>query len=78
MRSKNGKYGPIDGKYVICKKNHEDGNECQPTKWFIKTKWAYQTSKNHGVSGSTNGYKLSPKITELMSIWQAKLANGEL
>ncbi len=77
LRSKNGKYGPIDGKYVICKKNHEDGNECQPTKWFIKTKWAYQTSKNHGVSGSTNGYKLSPKITELMSIWQAKLANGE-
>ncbi|MDC0920439.1 hypothetical protein OAQ81_03890 [Candidatus Thioglobus sp.] len=77
LRPKNGKYGPIDSKYVICKENHDLYNECKPTNWLIKSRWARQTSKHYGILGHANGYALSPKITELISIWQVKLDNGE-
>lgn len=77
LRPKTGKHGVIKDKYVICKKIHESAVECQPTQWLIKTNYAYQTSKNHNVTGSANGYKLSPKIVELISIWQSKLINEE-
>ena len=77
LRPYESKYGVVEGKYVICKKSDKHATECKPTNWLKKTKWAYQTSKNHGVTGRVNGYQLSPKIAELISIWQEKLANAE-
>ena len=77
LRPMNGKHGAVAGKYVVCKKTHEDSNECKPTKWLIKRRYARQTSSHYGIPGHANGYELSPKIVELISIWQTKLTNSK-
>ena len=72
LKPKLNRYGLIDEKYILKRKKEKGTKECQPTKWVIKT---IRSSQNDGKgTGYHNGYKLSPKIIDLVNAWHAKTA----
>jgi len=72
LKPKSNRYGLIDNQYTFLRKEEDDAMECKPTKWIIKT---IMSSQNNGKgSGYYNGYKLSPKISNLVETWHAKSA----
>ena len=74
LRPKSNKYGVIDNQYVLERKEVEGTVKYQPTEWTIKTVEAFQSWKEGGVAGCKNGYKLLPKISDLVDTWHAKSA----
>ena len=74
LRPKSNKYGVIENQYVLERKEVEGAVKYQPTEWTIKTVKAFQSWKEGGVAGCKNGYKLLPKISDLVDTWYAKSA----
>ena len=74
LRPKSNKYGVVDNQYVLERKEVEGAVKYQPTEWTIKTVKAFQSWKEGGVAGCKNGYKLLPKISDLVDTWHAKSA----
>ena len=72
LKPKSNRYWLIDNNYTLKRKEEDGAEEHQPTKWVIKT---IMSSQNDGKgSGYHNGYKLSPKIIDLVNAWHAKTA----
>jgi len=72
LKPKSNRYGLIDNQYTLKRKGEDGAVECKPTNWVIKTIMSSQNSGNG--SGYCNGYKLSPKIIDLLDTWHAKSA----
>ena len=72
LKPKSNRHGLIDNNYTLKRKEEDGAEKYQPTKWVIKT---IMSSQNDGKgSGYHNGYKLSPKIIDLVNAWHAKTA----
>jgi hypothetical protein len=72
LKPKSNRYGLLDEKYILKRKKEKGAKEYPPTKWVIKT---IRSSQNDGKgTGYHNGYKLSPKIIDLVNAWHAKTA----
>jgi len=65
--------GNRDGNQYVVRRKEEEGNaKCEPTNWLIKTKEGFQGWREGGVKGCKNGFRLSPKITNLLNSWYIK------
>ena len=60
------------GEYALRRKDEEGAIFHQPTNWLIKTIEAFVGWKKVGVTGSKNGYQLTPKIQGLVDDWFEK------
>jgi len=74
LRPKSNRYGIIDNQYALRRKEEDGSIKYKPTEWIIKTHEAFQAWKEGGVVGCKSGYKLPPKISDLVDVWYAKPA----
>ena len=72
LKPKSNRYGVIANQYVLKRKEEDGANRYKPTEWIIKTVEAFQAWKEAGLTGCKSGYKLSPKIHNLVDTWHAK------
>ncbi len=54
------------GEYALHRREEDGAIFHEPTKWLIKTIYAFEGRKKIGVIGSKNGYQLTPKIQGLI------------
>jgi len=72
LRPKSNRYGVIENQYVLERKEVKNSIKYDPTNWTIRTKGAYEGWKEGGIVGSKSGYKLSPKVKEIITHWDSK------
>jgi len=60
------------GEYALHRREEDGAIFHEPTKWLIKTIYAFEGRKKIGVIGSKNGYQLTPKIQGLVDDWFEK------
>lgn len=72
LKPKSNRYGVIDNQYTLKRKEEKGAIRYEPTEWTIKTVEGFQSWKEGGVVGCKSGYKLSPKIRDLVETWHAK------
>jgi len=69
LRPKYSRHGAIEESYVLSRTKVEGSARYEPTKWIIKTVFAFEGRSNLGVTGSKNGYILDPEVKSFIDAW---------
>jgi len=69
---KNTRHGVIKEQYILSRIEVDGSTRYEPTKWVIKTVFAFEGRSNLGVIGSKNGYILDPEIKRFIDAWFEK------
>jgi len=69
LRPKYTRHGAIEESYVLSRTKVEGSTHYEPTKWIIKTVFAFEGRSNLGVIGSKNGYILDPEVKSFIDAW---------